>query len=213
MSQTEIETDALANKIHDKVNSAIAPMAYVEATKHMQSVLFTLGIDLGDENFEETAHRFVKYLAEFLKPADINTALGSDFSIKHDAYHGMVAQKNIPYTAVCAHHLLPFLGHVAIGYIPSKRVVGLSKLTRLVEAISHVSPSLQEIHTDEIADALELVLEPRGVIVVVTAEHTCMSCRGVRAADVPTITSTVRGVYRDVPAAREEFFSLMHMSR
>lgn len=201
-----------AIKIHDKVNNSIAVDDYVTATRAMTEVLQTLGIDLTDENFVNTPHRFVKYLAEFLQKnvnGPIGDLLGTDFAMKHAEYHGMVTQTNIPYRAVCAHHLLPFMGSVSIGYIPNKRVVGLSKLTRIVEAIGCASPGIQENQTDEIADVINGALEPRGVIVVVRAIHTCMCARGVAARDVPTITSTVRGVYRDVPAAREEFFSIL----
>lgn len=203
------EDIALASKIHDKVNNRIGRANLIVATQHMRSVLALLGVDLADENFRNTPHRFVKYLAEFLQQGKASNVLATDFATKHSEYHGMVTQANIPYRAVCAHHLLPFIGSVAIGYVPGKRVVGLSKLARLVAAVGTSSPGIQEVQTDEIADALQEVLEPRGVIVVASAIHTCMCARGVAARDVPTITSTVRGVFRDVPAAREEFFAII----
>lgn len=207
--QCSPEQIALGAKIHDTVNDGIPTENYVAATLAMTKVLEYLGVNLADENFQNTPHRFVKYLAEFLKPHHPASILGTDFAIKKAEYHGMVTQTNIPYRAVCAHHLLPFLGSVSIGYVPNKRVVGLSKLTRVVEAVGCMSPGIQENQTDEIADVINNVLEPRGVIVVVSAMHTCMCARGVAARDVPTVTSTVRGIFRDVPAAREEFFSII----
>lgn len=179
--------------------------------EHARKLLGSLGVDLTDENFKETPERFVKYLREFLHPYDPKDILKSSFSTKHAEYHGMVVQSGIPFRAVCAHHLLPFFGVCHIGYIPQRRVVGLSKLARLVKAAGLKSPSIQETITDEIADALYNCLEAKGVIVVVSAVHTCMTARGVAAPNVPTTTSTVRGVFRDVPAARDEFFSALRV--
>lgn len=200
---------AMATKIRDTINHHMPVENMVRATRAMETVLREMGIDMQDENFHNTPHRFVKYLAEFLQPHAAEAILGTDFATKHAEYHGMVTQTNIPYRAACAHHLLPFIGSVSIGYVPNKRVVGLSKLTRVVEAVGLASPGIQENQTDEIADVINKALEPRGVIIVVSAMHTCMCARGVAARNVPTITSTVRGIYRDVPAAREEFFSII----
>lgn len=201
---------ANASKIHDTVNSAIATDNYVAATMAMTKVLEYMGVDLTDENFLDTPHRFVKYLAEFMQgQANLEAILSVGFSTKHKEYHGMVTERNIPYRGMCAHHLLPFLGVAHIGYIPHKKVPGLSKIPRLVDAIATMSPGIQELHTDEIADAIYNILEPKGVIVVTDSKHTCMGCRGVRTPGVDTAMSTVRGVFRDVPAAREEFFSII----
>jgi GTP cyclohydrolase IA len=186
---------------------------YLAAAKSMKEVLQHLGIDLQDENFQTTPERFVKYLAEFLQPYDAKDILKSSFSTKKAEYHGMVIQSNIPFRSACAHHLLPFFGVTHIGYIPNGRVVGLSKLARLVRAVGLRSPSIQETITDDIADALYEELEPKGVIVVISAVHTCMTARGIAAPNVPTTTSTVRGVYRDVPAAREEFFNALQLGK
>jgi GTP cyclohydrolase I len=186
-----------------------------EAVRHMAAVLTAMGINLRDENFHDTPKRFVAYLHEFLQPynasAVLKTTFAADDPASSTSYRGMVIQSNIPFRAVCAHHLLPFLGYAHLGYIPHKRVVGLSKLARLVEAVGLSTPSIQEIITDKIANNLNVVLEPSGVIVVVGAIHTCMACRGVAAPNVPTITSSVRGLFRDVQAAREEFFSCINL--
>ena len=170
-------------------------------------MLHELKIDVFDENFLETPRRVAAMLLEFHQPFDPQTLLRDGFSLAN--YSGMVTQKNIPFVGMCAHHLLPMYGRAAIGYVPHKRVLGLSKLTRLVRAIGHETPSLQETLTDRIADILWQHLEPKGVIVVIDAEHSCMSARGVKALGVITVTSSLRGIYRDVPQAREEFFNLI----
>jgi GTP cyclohydrolase I len=210
--QTQAQAQAQYSEAATKIRIAFGTknVPYEEAMMHVEAALQLLGIDLRDENFAKTPARFIKYLAEFLQPMEApHEILGTDFATKHLEYHGMVAQANIPFRGVCAHHLLPFMGTVAIGYIPNKRVVGLSKLARLVKAVGLSTPGIQEVQTDEIADIMVEALEPKGVIVVVSATHSCMSARGVAVSNVPTITSTVRGVYRDVPAAREEFFALI----
>lgn len=177
------------------------------AEEHMRKVLESLGFDLSDENLKETPARFVRYLQEFQQPYDAEKLLKSGFT-SPDKYHGMVAQRGLPYRSVCSHHLLPYIGTVAVGYLPGERVVGLSKLGRLVRAVGLKSPGLQEHQTEEICDVLERVLKPRGIIVVVSCIHTCMAARGLAAAGVPTVTSSVRGLLLSVPSAREEFFQI-----
>ena len=199
-----------ASKLEGAFGTQTSAVEYAAAMAYVEKALSILGIDLTDENFQKTPARFIKYLAEFMQPMEApHEILGTDFATKHLEYHGMVAQTNIPFRGVCAHHLLPFLGTASIGYIPNKRVVGLSKLARLVKAVGLSTPGIQEIQCDEIADIMVKALEPKGVIVVLSATHSCMGARGVAVSNVPTITSTVRGVYRDVPAAREEFFALI----
>ena len=181
-----------------------------QAEEHMYKVLDVLGFfsdDLIDhrEHYEGTPMRFVKYLKEFLQPFDPEETLKT---FKSDV-KGLVIETSIPYRQVCAHHLLPAFGYAAIGYMPSKKIVGLSKLVRIVDRICTSRPSVQETLCEEIADTIDDYLEPRGVMAVIKAEHGCISCRGVKAPAVGTITSSVRGVFRDVPALRSEFLSLI----
>lgn len=181
----------------------------------MCAVLETLGFDLTDENFDGTPERFVKYLLEYKKPFDPAKLLKVDFTSTHSreaGYKGMIVQSNIPFRTICPHHLLPVLGNCNIGYIPAGRLVGLSKLTRIVQAIGHELPRMQETCTDLIADILEEKLKAKGVIVVVSADHGCMTGRGVRVHDTPTTTSTLRGLFRDVSHAKEEFFNLIKLA-
>ena len=117
----------------------------------------------------------------------------------------------IPFVSLCAHHLLPFAGHVHVGYVPRRRIVGLSKVARVVRHFSR-SLQLQERLTQEVADCIERELEPAGVGVVVEAEHQCMTIRGVQAPGTRTVTSTMYGLLRDDAAIRDEFLSLTGIS-
>jgi len=186
-----------------------------EAVNHIASALEHLGFDLIEENFNGTPERFVRYLLEYKLPFDPAKVLkvGFEQEKRDQGYKGMVAQHNIPFRTICPHHLLPVTGRCHIGYIPNGRVVGLSKLTRLVTAVGVELPRMQETCTDIIADILYDTLKAKGVIAVIAADHGCMYGRGVHVHNVPTSTSTVRGLFRDVPSAREEFFELTRISR
>ena len=179
-----------------------------QAAALMRDILHTLDIDLIDEDLEKTPMRWVKYIQEFNKPLDVGKILSATTEVP-DRFHSMLVQSDIPFRAVCAHHLVPVLGRAHIGYIPKRHFIGLSKLARLVDGVSCQRPSIQELVTDEIADLIMSHLHCSGAIVVIQAEHGCMACRGVNKPGVITSTSAVRGVFRDVPHAREEFFQLI----
>lgn len=128
--------------------------------------------------------------------------------LPHDAgYDELVLVSDIAFTSLCEHHLLPFRGVAPVGYVPGERIVGLSKLARLVHAFAR-RPQVQERMTAQIADWLRDNLDPRGVGVVLEAEHLCMSIRGVQAAGARPVTSTLYGLLRERPAARQEFLQL-----
>jgi len=130
------------------------------------------------------------------------------FAAEHDE---MVMVRDIPFASLCEHHMVPFMGKVHVGYIPGEdgRVTGLSKLARLVEAYAR-RLQVQERMTTQIADTMEKILAPRGVLVVVEAEHLCMSMRGVKKPGTLTITSAVRGLFRDDPRTRAEAMQYVH---
>lgn len=186
-----------------------------EAANHIASALETLGFDLTDENFDGTPERFVKYLQEYSQPFDPDKILKIDFNSEHPTpgYGGMIVQSDIPFRTICPHHLLPVHGRCHIGYIPHKRLVGLSKLTRIVDVVGRRMPRMQETCTDIIANILSDKLEAKGVIVVISANHSCMQGRGVRVDTTPTTTSSIRGLFRDVAQCREEFFELVNTSK
>jgi GTP cyclohydrolase IA len=186
---------------------------HLDAVTHIREALKLLGMDCSFDHpsITETPERWVRYLLEFMQPCDISKIIGTGFdnvSDEEGSIHSMVMQGHIPYTAMCEHHLLPFYGEAFIGYVPNERVIGLSKMARLVHAISHQKPGLQEAHTEALADAMFKNLASKGAMVVLRATHTCMSCRGINAVGAETTTSCIRGVFRDVPGAREEFLAL-----
>jgi GTP cyclohydrolase I len=171
-------------------------------------VMKSLGMDLEDENFRDTPQRVAKALSSFCKgEAGIEEAMSSDFTFDSDS-DTLVALQNIPVAAMCPHHLMPWFGTVDLGYIPNGKVLGLSKFPRLVHALSHTCPMMQESFTDLLAEMTQRRLTARGLIVTVRSKHTCMVCRGVETPQVDTITSRVSGIFRDVPAARQEFLML-----
>ena len=128
-----------------------------------------------------------------------------------EGHHEMVILRDIPFYSVCEHHFMPFHGKAAVGYIPDGRVVGLSKLARLVEGYAR-RPQLQERLTGQIADALVDALEPDGVAVVINAEHLCMTQRGVKKPGSRMVTSATRGTFRKNDVTRAEFLSLVRDS-
>jgi GTP cyclohydrolase I len=130
------------------------------------------------------------------------------FELGHDE---MIMVRDIPFYSLCEHHMLPFIGKAHVAYIPNKQgqITGLSKLARVVDVVSR-KPQVQERITTEVADAIEKALDPRGVLVVIEAEHLCMTMRGVRKPGSQTVTSSVRGLFRASEATRSEAMGLIH---
>jgi GTP cyclohydrolase IA len=129
-----------------------------------------------------------------------------------EGYDELVLARDIPFQSLCQHHLLPFRGVAHVGYIPGERILGLSKLARVVELFAR-GLQVQERLTQQVADCLETQLKPKGVGVVMEAEHSCMSMRGVKAVGSRTVTSAVHGLLRDDGRSRQEFFSLTGIGR
>jgi GTP cyclohydrolase I len=167
-------------------------------------LLLAIGEDPGRDGLERTPERVAAMYAELFDDADDDPArfLEVTFAAEYDE---MVMVRDIPFASLCEHHLVPFLGKAHVGYIPSKdgRITGLSKLARVVDAVAR-RLQVQERMTTQIADAIEAALGPRGVIVVIEAEHLCMSMRGVRKPGTLTVTSAVRGLFRTDSATRAE---------
>jgi GTP cyclohydrolase I len=176
----------------------------LKAEAAAKDLLEALGVDLSAPGLVETPRRIAAMYEELLTPTPF---IATTFA-NGDGYDELVLSKNIPFTSLCAHHALPFSGVVHLGYLPGDRIIGLSKLARVVHYFSH-SLQVQESLTKQIADWLALELEPRGVGVVIEAEHTCMTIRGVQAAGSKTVTSTMYGLLRERAATRQEFFSLI----
>jgi GTP cyclohydrolase I len=170
---------------------------------HVARLLEELGEDPAREGLERTPYRVWKSLG-FLTSGynqDVEDIVGE--ALFEEAYDQMVVVRDIEFYSLCEHHMLPFFGHAHIAYIPNGRVVGLSKLPRIVEMFSR-RLQVQERMTTQIADALEDVLAPEGVAVVVEASHLCMMMRGVQKQSSQTMTSALRGVFKDDPRTRAE---------
>jgi len=182
---------------HDKIREAVA-------------LLFeAIGEDPQREGLRDTPDRVARGFDEIfagllIDPADVITVV---FEEGHDE---MVMVRDIEFASMCEHHFLPFHGRAHVAYIPNERgqITGLSKIARLVDVVAK-RPNLQERMTTVIADTLQAALEPRGVLVVVEARHFCMEMRGVRKPGAETVTSAVRGIFRDDPRTRAEAMTLL----
>lgn len=171
----------------------------------LTNVLMKLGLDPTDQHFRDTPARVAKMLQGFVahQEEDLGEILKQGFEETEDNI--LVVQTAIPFKGLCAHHLLPFFGTAAVGYIPRKRVVGLSKLTRLVQAAGTITPSTQEHITNLIANALFETMEPLAAGAVTEALHGCMAVRGVNAPSTKTKVQALRGQFLFNPTARQEF--------
>jgi GTP cyclohydrolase IA len=181
------------------------PTVDLEAAETAAHDLLTaLGAHLGSPGLRETPRRIARAYAELLTPAPFNpTTFPND-----EGYDELVVVRDIPFQSLCMHHMLPFQGSAHVAYLPGERIVGLSKLGRVVDMFAH-DLQVQERLTTQVADWLEDVLAPRGVGVIVEAEHMCMSLRGVQKPGALTTTSALRGLVKDDARTRQEFLSLI----
>jgi GTP cyclohydrolase I len=175
------------------------------AERAVRALLTALGQDPDQEQLRQTPRRVAAAYAELLSPQPFDlTTFAND-----EGYDELVLARDIPFQSLCEHHLLPFHGVAHVGYLPGDRIVGLSKLARVLERFAR-RLQVQERLTQQVADYLDSLLQPAGVGVVIEAEHQCMSLRGVRAHGSRTLTSALHGHLRRDPAARQEFFALVH---
>jgi GTP cyclohydrolase IA len=173
------------------------------AERAAADLLAALGADLSGESLRDTPKRMAAAYAELLTPEPFNaTTFPND-----GAYDELVLVRDIPFHSLCEHHLLPFVGVAHVGYIPGERIVGLSKLARVVDHFARAL-QVQERLTTQISRWFESELKPKGVGVVLEAEHTCMSLRGVTKPGTRTVTSALHGLVRDDPRTRQEFLHL-----
>ena len=201
-----VEPIALPEDFED--GAARRPYDQKRVEDAVREILYAIGEDPERDGLKETPRRVARAFREmfvglYKRPEDVMT---TTFDIGHDE---MVLVRDIELVSTCEHHLVPFHGVAHIGYIPSNdgKITGLSKLARLVDVYAR-RPQVQERLTSQIADALMRILEPRGAIVVIEAEHLCMTIRGVRKPGAMTVTSAVRGAMRD-PVTRAEAMSLI----
>lgn len=180
---------------------------HMAAERAVADLLRALGKDPTSEHLADTPARVARSFAELLSPREFQlTTFPND-----EGYDEMVVARSIPVQSLCEHHLLPFHGVAHVGYLPGARILGLSKLARVVELFAR-DLQVQERLTKQVADWLQEHLAPKGVGVVIEAEHLCMTLRGVRAPGAVTVTSAVHGLLREDRSSRQEFFALTGIS-
>ena len=190
---------APASPCHD----APREIDYSAVQRAARELLRALGTDVDDESLSETPRRMADAYAELLTPQPFRATTFPN----EDGYDQLIVARAIPFHSLCMHHLLPFHGVAHIGYLPGERIIGLSKLGRVVELFAR-DLQIQERLTTQISDWLQRELEPKGVGVVLEAEHLCMSLRGVQKLGAKTLTSTLHGLVRDDARTRQEFLAL-----
>lgn len=196
---------------HPVVAGKPRPVDQPRIERAVREILAAIGENPDREGLLETPARVARMYAEMFSGLhdDPRQHLGKAFTEKYDE---LVLVRDIAFNSICEHHLLPFMGHAHIGYIPNGRVLGLSKLARVVEVVSH-RPQVQERMTEQIADLLVDDLGAKGVAVVLEASHTCMTIRGVRKPGSLCVTSAMKGLFRDNVSSRAEVMSLIYGKR
>ncbi|MGN9774523.1 GTP cyclohydrolase I FolE [Micromonospora sp. H33] len=202
-STREHDDDVAFRAPHLRLARDVTAIDVDAAADAVRDLLRALGQDIESEHLLGTPRRVAAAYAELLSPEPFNlTTFPND-----DRYDELVLVRAVPFRSLCEHHLLPFHGSAHIGYLPGERIVGLSKLARVVEHFA-CGLQVQERLTQQIANCLQQNLRAKGVAVVLEAEHLCMSLRGVRSTGARTVTSALLGLHRDHAATRAEFFAL-----
>ena len=174
---------------------------------HVRGILEALGLDLADPNLSDTDRRVAQMYEEMFHGLKEGAEPKVTTFPNEEGYQAMVMERDLPFYSMCAHHLVPFYGHAHIAYVPTERLVGLSKLPRILEFYAK-RPQLQERLTEQVVSYLERKLEPQGAMVVIEARHLCVEMRGVKKAGARTTTSAIRGIFKERPI-REEFLDLL----
>ncbi len=180
----------------------------LEISAHMRRIIEALGLDTSDPNLTETPERVAKMYLEMFHGLSEGAQPRVTFFPNDEHYTAMVIEKDIPFYSLCSHHFVPFYGHAHLAYIPKDKIVGLSKMPRIVEFYAR-RPQLQERLTEQIAGFLEEKLRPQGAMVVMEARHLCVEMRGVKKPGALTVTSALRGIFNNKPV-REEFLDLLN---
>ena len=203
MTATDLHAPEHAPAAHLRMIRGGVEIDLHAAERAVAALLAALGQSDDDEHTRETPRRVAAAYAELLTPR----AFSPTTFPNEEGYDELVLARDIPFHSLCQHHLLPFKGVAHVGYLPGERILGLSKLARVVELFAR-RLQVQERLTQQVADWLEEHLHPKGVGVVLEAEHLCMTLRGVQSAGSLTVTSALHGLLREDPASRGEFFSL-----
>ena len=195
--------------MEERNDQGYAALDEARARAAVRELLFAIGEDPDRPGLLDTPDRVARACAEIFRGCQEDPSLHLLRQFQEPGNEDMVIVKDIPFSSMCEHHLLPFTGRAHVCYLPRDGcITGLSKLARCVDGYAR-RPQLQERLTQQVADAIELRLKPRGVLVVLEAEHACMTMRGIRSAGSLTVTSAVRGWFRDDMKAREEALRLI----
>ncbi len=211
---TKLENTELLSGSESRIARPSKPAAFIDlerAEMAVRSLLVALGEDPDREGLSDTPRRVAKMYRELFSGVATDPAVHLK-RVFNEQYDEVVLLRDIDFHSLCEHHLLPFHGRAHVAYLPNGRVVGLSKLARTVDAFAR-RPQVQERMTCQIADALMKHLAPKGVVVVVEAEHLCMRMRGVQKPNGIMVTSAVRGTFKENAAARTEVMSLINGRR
>jgi GTP cyclohydrolase IA len=194
--------------VNSSLNEVYAPQSKVEQA--FREVFLWIGEDPDRDGLRETPSRLARAFQEYFAGyrQDPEQILQKTFE-ETDGYDEMVVLRGIPFESHCEHHVAPIIGRAWVAYVPDRRVVGISKLARVVEAYAK-RLQIQERLTAQIANTIEKVLKPQGVAVVIKAEHHCMSSRGVHMHGTDMVTSRMLGCFRDNAMTRQEFMSMVH---
>ncbi len=206
------DVGSLAGELDEPSDATAAPRVdTARIERAVREILAAVGEDPNREGLRETPGRVARMYAELFSglQEDPRVHLRKFFTEKYDE---MVLVRDISFNSMCEHHMLPFSGVAHIGYIPNGKVVGLSKLARVVEVVSH-RPQVQERMTEEIANLLIEELDVKGVAVVIEATHTCMTIRGVRKPGSICVTSAMKGIFRSNLSSRSEVMTLIYGDR
>ncbi len=190
------------------------PLDYERIEKlayHVSEIMKLLHLDLRDGNLLDTPERVAKLYLEVFSSLDESREPRITVFDNEERYSSMVTVKDIPFYSMCAHHFIPFFGVAHVAYIPTAKIIGLSKIPRIVKFYSRM-PQLQERLTEQIANYLDEKLEPRGTYVVMEGRHLCMEMRGIESNGAKTVTSALRGCFAK-PEIREEFLDLLKIAR
>ena len=187
----------------------LAPEKRLRAiSDHVRAIIGHLGLDAADPNLAETPERVAKMYLEMFQGLSEGAEPKVTFFPNDERYTAMVMEKDIPFYSMCSHHFVPFYGHAHVAYIPNDKIIGLSKMPRILEFYAR-RPQLQERLTEQVAGFLAEKLAPQGVMVVIEARHLCVEMRGVKKPGALTVTSAIRGIFFNRPV-REEFLDLLN---
>ncbi len=194
------------NDMIETPSNKVESVAFTEAMKAYETILEAIGENPSREGLADTPKRHIKFLMEFCNPKPFKFT-----TFDKEDTDEIVVQLNIPYFSLCEHHFLPFYGFAHIGYLPNKRIVGLSKLARTVDFISH-APQNQERITSQVAEFLMEKLDAKGVGVILSGEHMCMSMRGISKPGAVTYTSKMLGLFKEDMQMQKQFMERIQLN-